>query len=70
MREMVATAPPRKTISAEEGVCTLEIAATKLIDISYDLLRLKVFLDDDFKDSPSVFERIEIGISVLSSRFK
>ncbi|VVB84678.1 Uncharacterised protein [uncultured archaeon] len=28
MREVVASAPPRKTISAVEGVCTLEIAAT------------------------------------------
>ncbi len=69
-REMVATAPPRKTISAGEDVCILEIAATMLIDISYDLLRLKVFLEDDSKDSPSVLERTEIGISVLSSRFK
>ncbi len=34
IREAVASAPPRKTISAEEGVCTLEIAATMLIDIS------------------------------------
>lgn len=31
MREMVAAAPPRKTISAGEGVCILEIAATMLI---------------------------------------
>ncbi len=34
IREAVASAPPRKTISTEEGVCTLEIAATMLIDIS------------------------------------
>jgi hypothetical protein len=34
MREVVASAPPSKTISAVEGVCTLEIAATMLIKIS------------------------------------
>ena len=31
IRDMVASAPPNKTISAVVGVCTLEIAATILI---------------------------------------
>ncbi len=33
-RDMVASAPPSKTISDVKGVCTLEIAATILIKIS------------------------------------
>ena len=34
MREMVASAPPIKTVPVEEGVCALEIAATMLININ------------------------------------